>query len=233
MTDVLDELERLLPELEPSLERRRLGESLGRVVEALRESDRHVRRFKAILDIAKETDISAEPRQAEALRELMDAAEMAADGMLKASTADDLRIVQADYTDFTQTMVKTDRDNIRPHWARLAERDFKPLVAIGILLEKIEGVSDLGRRLVACGREADNSLARTPPMEALRDDIRRLRKERAALEAERALLTNEPEVDAFLNALAEGRATLRIVTERVRAWLEQNGALDSFLIRPL
>ena len=37
MTDALDELERLLPELEPAIERRRLGESLGRVVDALRD----------------------------------------------------------------------------------------------------------------------------------------------------------------------------------------------------
>ena len=233
MTDALDELERLLPELGPSLERRRLGESLGRVVDALRDYDRHVRRLKAILEIAQETEFSAEPRQAEALRELMDAAELAADGMLKAATADDLKIVEDDYTEFAKTMAKTDRDNIRPHWARIVERDFKPLVAIGTLLEKIEGVSDLGRRLVECGRDAGNSLARTPPVETLRDDIRRLREERVSLEAERASLTNESEVDAFLNALAEGRATLRIVTEKVRAWLEQNGALDSFSIRPL
>ena len=232
MTDALDELERLLPELEPALERRRLGESLGRVVDALRDSDRHVRRFKAILEIARETEFSAEPRQAEALSELMDAAEMAADGMLKAASADDLKIVQDDYAEFAKTMTKTDRDGIRPHWARIVERDFKPLVAIGALLEKIEGVSDLGHRLVACGREADNSLARTPSMEALRDEIRRLREDRVALEAERASLTNEPEVDAFLNALAQGRATLRTVTEKVRDWLEQNGALDSFSIRP-
>lgn len=232
MTDALDELERLLPELKPSLERRRWGESLWRVVDALRESDRHVRRFKAILEIARETDFSAEPRQAEALSELMDAAELAADGMLKAANADDLKIVQDDYTEFTKTMAKTDRDSIRPHWARIVERDFKPLFAIGALLEKIEGVSDLGRRLVACGREADNSLARTPSIEALRDEIRRLREDRAALEAERASLTNEPEVDAFLNALAESQATLRIVTGAVRDWLDRNGALDSFSIRP-
>ena len=233
MTDALVELEALLPELAPSIERRRLGESLGRVVYALRDYDRHVRRFKAILEIAQETGFSAEPRQAEALRELMEAAESAAADMLKASSTDDLKVVQDDYMEFTKTMVKTDRDSIRPHWARIVERDFKPLVAIGTLLERINGVSDLGRRLVECGREAANSLARTPPVETLRDDIRRLHEERASLEAKRASLTDEPEVDAFLNALAEGRATLRIVTEKVRAWLEQNGALDSFSIRPL
>jgi hypothetical protein len=233
MTDVLVELEALLPELGPSIERRRLGESLGRVADALRDYDRHVRRFKAILEIAQETGFSAEPRQAEALKELMEAAESAAADMLKASSTDDLKVVQDDYTEFTQTMVKTDRDSIRPHWARIVERDFKPLVAIGTLLERINGVSDLGRRLVECGREAANSLAKTPPVETLRDDIRRLHEERASLEAKRASLTDEPEVDAFLNALAEGRATLRIVTEKVRVWLEQNGALDRFSIRPL
>lgn len=230
MTDVLDELERLLPELEPSLERRRLGESLGRVVDALRESDRHVRRFKAILEIAYQTDFSGEPRQAEALSELMDAAEMAAEGMLKAAAADDLKIVQDDYAEFAKTMARTDRDNIRPHWARIVEREFKPLGAIGELLGKIDGVSDLGRRMVECSRDASQTLARMPPAEALLEDIRRLREERATLEAERDSLTNEPEVAAFLNALAEGRATLRFVTETVRAWLEEHGALDSFSI---
>ena len=233
MMDALDELERLLPELGPSLERRRLGESLGHVVDALRDFDRHVRRLKAILEIAQETEFRAEPRQAEALRELIDAAELAADGMLKAATADDLKIVKDDYKEFVKTMTKIDRDIIRPHWARIVERDFKPLVAIGTLLEKIDGVSDLGHRLVECGRDAGNSLANMPLVETLRDDIRRLGEERVLLEAERASLTNESEVEAFLNALAEGRATLRIATEKVRAWLEQNGALDSFSIRPL
>lgn len=233
MTDALEELERLLPDLEPSLERRRLGESLGRVVEALRESDRHIRKLEAILEIAEETDFSAEPHQAEALEELMDAAEVAADGMIKASTADDLRIVQDEYKKLTEAITNTDVRGIRLHWARIVGRDFKPLVAIGGLLEKIEGVSGLGRRLVECGREADSSLRRKPPVESLRDEIRCLVDDRVTLEAERASLTNEPEVDAFLNALAEGRATLRIVTETVRTWLEQNGALDGFSIRPL
>lgn len=233
MTDALDELERLLPELGPSLERRRLGESLGHVVDTLRDHDRHVQRLKAILEVAQETDLWAESRQEEALRELMDAAELAADRMLQAATADDLKFVKDVYIEFTKILANTERDIVKPHWARIVERDFKPLVAIGMLLEKIDGVSDLGRRLAECGRSADNSLASMLRVDTLRDEIRRLREERVLLEAERGLLTNEPEVEGFLNALAEGRATLRIVTEKVRDWLEQNGALDNFSIRPL
>lgn len=232
MTDALDELERLLPELEPALERRRLGESLGRVVDALRESDPYIRRLKAILEIAHETDFSAEPRHAETLRELIETAKSAAEEMLKANTVDDLKVVQDEYKEFAKVMANADVHAIRPHWAGIVARDFKPLGAIGRLLERIDGVSDLGHRLVECSRKADESVRSKASAEALRDSIRRLREERLELEAERDSLTNEPEVDAFLNALAEGRATLRIVTEKVRVWLDQNGALDSFSILP-
>src|SRR3546814_11970933 len=60
----------------------------------------------------------------------------------------------------------------------------------------------------------------------------RVRRKRRDLEKERIAITREPEIDEFLIALAEGRATLRLVTERDRIWLDEHGALDSFDVQP-
>jgi hypothetical protein len=110
-------------------------------------------------------------------------------------------------------------------------RDFAPLSAIGSLLEQIDKTSKLGQRLKTCGQKAEQ-IRDSIPAEELLKAISELRRERSALEVERASVTKDQEVDKFLNALAEGDATLRMVTERVRNWLEQNGALDNFAITP-
>src|SRR3546814_20213925 len=98
---------------------------------------------------------------------------------------------------------------------------------LGGLLERIDFAADLGRRLAECGQEAIQ-IADSIPADVLRDTIMRVRRKRRDLEKERIAITREPEVDEFLVALAEGRATLRLVTERVRAWLDVHGALDRF-----
>jgi hypothetical protein len=97
-------------------------------------------------------------------------------------------------------------------------------------LVNIPNTSKLGEKLLACGREAERTSSRQLPAMEWRDAILQLRSERTALEAERTAATQDPEVDAFLDALAENEATLRIVTTRVYDWLEKNGALDIFKV---
>ena len=109
-------------------------------------------------------------------------------------------------------------------------RDFGPLIAIGRLFETIDGTSDLGQRLVRCG-EGALRCSDTTDVVALRDKIAEMYRERDALESERASIASDPEVDAFVNALVAQSATLRLVTPRVRSWLENNRALDNFAVR--
>jgi hypothetical protein len=230
MSAALEQLETLLPELPSAVERRQIGESLGKTAEAIKDSTRQIQRLIAVVEIARETGFNSDRNQAAALNDLIDASKDAAEMMLRAETADQLRSVQEAYRDFNLALVQVDRQ-LRPHWRRVVERDFTPLSAIGSLLGRIDSTSNLGQRLIACGREAEQISDRIAA-EALRDAIVRLRQEREKLEAERISVTKEPEVDEFLNALAEGDATLQLVTERVYSWLKKNGALDRFKITP-
>lgn len=231
MNDKLVELEESLPQIGPALERRRIGESLGKAVERLREADRTIARFRAVLDIAYETEFNREPLQADTLQELLDEADALATDLERALSADDLNHVEAMYGDFIKSLSSVDR-SLRGHWNRIAERDFRPLIAIGGLLENIGIAGDLGRRLRACGEEAIG-IREGVPAEQLRAAILRVRETRARLENERTSVTKNVEVDSFLTALADGRATLRLVTDGVREWLNRNGALDRFGIKPL
>jgi hypothetical protein len=135
------------------------------------------------------------------------------------------------YGDFAKSLVNVDR-LLRVHWRRVADRDFRPLVAVGDLLENIGVAFGLGQRLRQCGEEAVG-IRDSVPAEVLRDSILRVRAMRCTLEKERTSMTKDTEVDQFLTAVADGKATLPMVTERVREWLCQNSALDRFGVRPL
>ena len=70
MTDQLAQLEEMLPTLAPALERRRIGESLGRTLAKLADADRLANRLRAVLQIAEEIRFGEEVQQADELREL-------------------------------------------------------------------------------------------------------------------------------------------------------------------
>lgn len=230
MSDALAELEALLPQIGPAVDRRRFGESLGRTADLLRDASRHLQRLTALLDIARETSFEQDPGQADALSHLTEAVEGTADSMLTAADASDLREVQDEYRNFLQELGRAETQ-LRRHWRVIVERDFRPLALIGRLLIDIEATSDVGHRFVACGEAAERSADATGPADVWRDLVVHLKQQRTALEAERQTLTRDVEVDAFLDALAGGRATLRHVTTGVRTWLDRNGALEGFAVR--
>lgn len=230
MSDRLVELEELLPEIGPALDRRRIGENLGRVVDKLQDADRTIARFQAIRDIATEIEFDSDPTQADTLNRLIEDAKGLAKDLEGARTAEDMAVVQATYGDFNSSLANTDK-SLRTHWRRVAQRDFRPLVAIGELLENIEIAVDLGQRLRQCGQEAID-IRDSVPAERLSAEIRRVREIRAALEKERTSITKDPDVDSFLNALADRTATLSMITDGIYSWLDENGALDRFAITP-
>src|SRR3546814_1045574 len=75
-----------------------------------------------------------------------------------------------------------------------SDLDFRPIIAVGGLLERIDFAADLGRRLAECGQEAIQ-IADSIPADVLRDTIMRVRRKRRDLEKERIAITREPEVD--------------------------------------
>lgn len=229
MMDQLEELESLLPQLGPAIERSRLGHSLVAAGEKLKDSTRHIRRLAAVRDIARETDFSATGSQAAQLREMLREADRVAVELQAAVSSADLAEVAASYGDFVKSLNNVERQ-LRDHWARTAEREFAPLVTIGELLDRLGVASDLAQRMTACGREALSFGNKDGP--DLRDAILTVRRKRLELESERQRLTGKPEVDSFLEALANHRATLVHVTNDVHAWLAANDALGRFGVRP-
>ena len=160
---------------------------------------------------------------------LLDAAEEAAEAMVSAATAEDLREVDGLYSELLRSLAPLDTF-LQAHWRSIVNTEFRPLLVIGGLLERINDTSDLGRRLSACGREAEAS-TQAPNAAALRDAVQRLRRARAELEEERRSLTGEPEVDRFLDAVARGGAALHMETPTVRAWIEAHDATNTFVVR--
>jgi hypothetical protein len=230
MSDPLVELEQLLPQIAPAVERRRLGVILGQTAEKLRGSDYVIKRFRAVLGISRTIDFKADPNQAAAENELITDGNNLASDLERAQTADDLRDIQTTYGEFAKSLANVERQ-LRSHWSRIVQREFRPLISVGTLLERIGSASELGKKLRQCGEEA-TGIRESVSADVLHTEIIRLRNLRASLDAERTTLSKDREVDAFLNALAEGGATLQMVTERVLNWLQQNGALDQFIVRP-
>lgn len=227
--DALVELEGLLPDLPRALEHRRLGESLGRTANALKDWPRQEARLRALLDLIEETAFGNNAPQARVKREALEAAEEAADAMIYADTGEDLREVDELYSELRRRIAPLETV-LTAHWRSVVDAEFRPLSVVGGLLERINGTSELGRRLAACGREAEAS-TKAPSAEALRDAVQRLRQTRAKLEEERRSLTGDLDVDRFLEAVARGGAPIQMETPAVRAWIEAHDAATTFVVR--
>lgn len=227
--DQLEELESLLPRIGPAIERSRLGHSLVDAAEKLKDFPRHLRRLIAVIDIARETEFGITGSQATPLREVLREADLLADELQTVADSDALRVVSASYSDFVKSLNNFERQ-LREHWTRTADREFTPLVTIGELLERLGVAVDLARRMITCGRDAQSFGSKDAP--DLREAILAVRRRRSELNRERSALTGNIEVDTFLDALANQRATLIDVTDGVRAWLASNDALSRFGVRP-
>ncbi len=229
--DALVDLEALLPGLPAAVDGRRLGEGLSRATASLRTADRQVDRIAAALELATLLEYGASGPQAEMLAEMREAADFAGESLEGAETPADLeRAVSAFERELATAISNLDR-NLAQHWRLVSSRRFEPMVAIGNLLGRIDEGSDLGRRLAACGASA-KAVPEGIGGRALLEKARLLLAERAALEERRKSELGEGEVADFVNALAEDRASLAMVTDEVRGWLKDNHALERLKVRP-
>lgn len=229
--DPLSELEGYLGDLPAAIDSRRLGDGLQRASTVLRTSERQVDRVVALLELAGEIGFGETKQQAEMVEEVRDAAYDAGDALERAETPLDLDKALACYErDFGNLLNNLDR-NMGQHWRSVVARQFEPMIAIGSLLGRIDADSDLGPKLAACGSDARAS-ADGPGGRALSDRARRLLGEREALQARRRVELGEGDVAMFVNALAEDRATLDMVTDEVSAWLEENHARNKLKVKP-
>jgi len=225
MTDTLDDLRALIPQLGPATERRALGERLSTLTALLRDAPAEFERLDAMLDLAAWTKFPGR----ELLEELEDAAAALASGLRSAQTPNELRTAQDQYGAFQRAMSRMVAQ-VALHWRTIVTRDYKPLIGFGELLSRVDALADLGERMQACGRDAMDSLGPARPQD-LRSTVTRLSALADGLQAERAeKLGTVPGVGEFLSAIGAQNATLAVVTKDVLDWLADNGGLDRFRV---
>lgn len=229
--DPLSELEGYAGELPAAIDSRRLGETLAASTAKLRTADHQIDRTEALLDLAAEIGFGETASQKEMIEELRSAAYDAGEALEAADTAQALDKAVFRYEhDLSRSLSNLDR-NLVQHWRLLASRQFEPMISIGNLLSKIDADSDLGASLAACG-----TAARATPDglggRGLLTLVRQLLATRERLQQRRRDELGEGDVATFVNALAEDRATLALLTSTVTEWLTENHALDRLKIRP-
>lgn len=231
MTDALVDLETLLQELPDAVDRRRMGEALNKSLQSLQNADRQVERISALLGLSHLLNYETDRSQSEVVRGVREEAGEVGEAIIAAETEDDLRSAVWNYEKgLANTIALLDR-GLRQHWRSVVAERFLPLIGLGDLLARIGASPEFGQRLAACGRAAQAIGDGIPGVELLARS-RTLLSELDHLHRERREAIGEGAVGRFLNALAEGRATLGMIDEDVRAWLQDNHALDRLRISP-
>lgn len=223
MIDALDELESLLPKLPSAVERQRLGNQLDLSAEKLRTGTQEAERLEALLQLA--SLLGVESSEQEELEEALDEAKRVANALIDAQDAEQLEQAVNCYEREFIPAVKALHRSLNSRWTMVCNRDFGPLVQVGMMLTKLDQNSDLGQRLTECGQAAKSYSPGASAPEFLRK-VRGFQDERVRLQEQRIKTYGDGGIADFINALAENRAKLDMVTPEVRNWLDKQGAAD-------
>lgn len=230
MSDTLLELESLLAELPVAVDQQSLGDQLNKASIALSNATQQARRLQAVLRISAIVDFEQVPEQAEMVKLARQTARDVAESLEHATDSNALRAAVWDYEkELTPALNSLDRA-VRQQWRRVVDEQFQPIIGVGDLLSRLDRDTGLGAKLENCGRRARD--LNTPAAQDLLRQIEALMTDLEALRLECAT-TLGGEVGDFLSALAEGRATLAMITPNVHRWLTENGVLDRFSVASL
>jgi hypothetical protein len=230
MIDALLQAEELVEKLPEAVSRRKLGERLSKSIVELGTSDRQIQRLSTLIQTAELIDYGRAPHQREVLAEVEDCARSVGEALVNAEDAEGLRQAVFEYSNDFIKVIGTLERSVRDHWRALTAERFRPLVGLGELLRSMNVPNNLGDRLVDCGERGVSS-GNMPSAMDLHSAVTTLMTEYAALQAERAAEIGEGEVGDFINALADKRATLAMVTSTVHQWLERHSALERLSVR--
>lgn len=225
MSDALLEAEALLADLPDAVSRRSLGERLCEATTALRTADHQISRMRALVEMADLTGFGKRAEQNEVFEEMVDEALSVGDALEEAEDPAALRSATFEYSNTLNRAIASLERSIRDHWRAVAAERFQPLLGLGTLLTSMNVANNLGTRLAACGQKAMNA-GTAGSASDLHTAAVALWSEYDTLQAERAAEIGEDEVGEFINALADKRATLAMVTPKVQAWLADHSALD-------
>lgn len=230
MTDVLEDLETLLPDLPSALQRRALGESLSRVALQLGELRAMAQRLSDLLDVSDMTGFGQSPEEAEKLDNLLYDANLLTSLLTQADDVTSLQEIE-EQVPLLRTSLGNTLGAIKQRWRSQVQTEYRPFHSLGSLLSKIEDTSALGKRMVQLSDEATATLS-TVQVDQFKAAISRLLQRRAEIDKERTSFTADNEVELFLGSLAKGSAKLESVTPAVLRWLAEHDALDLFEVRP-
>jgi hypothetical protein len=231
MSDVLEEAEALLEHLPEAVSRRKLGDRLSQAVVALRTADRQIARIVALLELSPIVEFGKTTDQRDALQDMKECATEIGTSLENAEDAEQLRFAVHEYENSLNKALAALERALRDRWRAVAAERFQPLIGIGELLSSMNVSNGLGSRLAECGRKGLES-ANTASIIDLLPVVRSLLADYQALQFERAGEVGDDEVGDFINALAERRATLAMVTPKVHGWLRDHHALERLQINP-
>lgn len=226
----LNHLESLLPLLPEAVKQTRFGDSLKLIGPEIADAVTRAADAKALIDIAEATSYATNEHRRERLEELVDWCSLTARKLEAAADDSSLREAKENYSSFKAAQNSL-RQAIGEHWELMRARKFDPLASYGEILALVPGLEPLAKDFGVCARTAKAvNMSRGP--QALHTHVVAMQLEFDRLQQARAAQVQDPSVGQFLNAIAEGRATLDDLTEAVLSWLRQHNATARFKITP-
>lgn len=230
MTDALLDLEALTPAIRDAQQAANFGAAAERARRSVELANRHAALFPDLIATASALDCLADEMVAARIKNATDKAYSVGADLAQAASSEDLDAIAADYPEVTNALSRV-ADALTNQWKLRAARDFLPLVPVGELLSRISGAETIGRGLIALAEEAQRLSQQAPAPHQLRPQVVALKTRREELLSEMRAFTHDPEVDAFLEGVTRGQATLEFVTPGVLAWLAGKNALGAFSVR--
>lgn len=222
MLDALVELEGLLVDLPSALARQRLGQQLEVSADKLRSGVMEAERLSALLALAALLKFENKEQLGD-LDDVRNEARQVGRILVATDDASQLKEATDRYEKDFVLALKGIHRNVMQRWDDVVRRDFRPLIQVGEMLEKLDPSSSLGSEMVACGRAA-TGFQHVSNANAFLNHVLAFLEKRDELQRKRRSEYGDGVVAEFVNALAENRANLNMITPDVRKWLDSHGA---------
>lgn len=232
MSDQLIELEELLPQLEFAMAANRLDDSAKRALEKLADAPRQAKRFEAFVATISSMGAPWIGSVRDSLKNAAYEADEVGKALQSASTSEQVRDASEEFLGTLKPAIANLERSVGTVWQRVVREQFEPFAGPGALLHRIPATQKLGERLLATAHKARSLSERRVEAEELAGAVAGLMAEKIELRDElRDVSEGQPEVDGFIDALVQNRATLRHLTPEVLKWLTTRDALDVFAVR--
>jgi hypothetical protein len=157
----------------------------------------------------------------------LEAGTEASEAMADATDEESLEEAVEAYQTYIQTLGSLE-GVVRPLWTAAIYEQFGPLGSVGSLLQAFPDARSLGRKMAEAAAEAQRH-SQTGIID-LPSKAKALLELRETLIAEQQVVAGNQKVAVFLQALADNRATLNLLTPEVLEWLAGQDALTSLKV---